>query len=106
MVVQNRCYAALGWDQDVREICREQAIIYQGFSLLTANREIFADPEVRAMAAKYGTGLAQLVFRFAMQIGMLPLTGTTNPQHMKDDLQSDRFTIEPDDLQRLETAGL
>ena len=106
MVVQNRCYAAMGWDQGVREICRTRGIIYQGFSLLTANREVFAEPEVRAMAAKYGMGLAQLVFRFAMQIGMLPLTGTTNPQHMTEDLQSDRFTIGPEDLQRLETIGM
>lgn len=106
MVVQNRCYAALGWDREVREICRAHHIIYQGFSLLTANREIFADPEVRAMAAKYGMGLAQLVFRFAMQIGMLPLTGTTNRQHMKEDLESDRFTIAPEDLRRLETIGM
>ncbi len=106
MVVQNRCYAALGWDQEVREICRTQRIIYQGFSLLTANREVFAEPEVRAMAAKYGVGLAQLIFRFAMQIGMLPLTGTTNPQHMQEDLQSDQFTIAPEDLHRLETIGM
>jgi diketogulonate reductase-like aldo/keto reductase len=106
MVVQNRCYAALGWDQEVREICRNHNIIYQGFSLLTANREVFAEPEVRAMAAKYGTGLAQLVFRFAMQIGMLPLTGTTNQEHMKEDLRSDHCTIAPEDLQRLETIGM
>ena len=26
MVVQNRCYAALGWDKDVREICRTHGI--------------------------------------------------------------------------------
>ncbi len=106
MVVQNRCYAALGWDQEVRGLCREHAIIYQGFSLLTANREIFADPDVRAMAARYGAGLAQLVFRFAMQIGMLPLTGTTNQQHMAEDLRSDQFTISSEDLQRLETIGI
>jgi diketogulonate reductase-like aldo/keto reductase len=106
MVVQNRCYAATGWDQEVREICRTRGIIYQGFSLLTANREVFAEPEVRAMAAKYGMGLAQLVFRFAMQIGMLPLTGTTNPQHMAEDLESARFTIASEDLQRLETIDL
>jgi diketogulonate reductase-like aldo/keto reductase len=103
--VQNRCYAALGWDQEVRAICRTHRIIYQGFSLLTANRELFAEPDVRAMAVKYGMGLAQLIFRFAMQIGMLPLTGTTNPQHMQEDLQSDRFTIDSEDLQRLETIA-
>jgi diketogulonate reductase-like aldo/keto reductase len=106
MVVQNRCYAALGWDKEVREICRTNNIIYQGFSLLTANREVFAEPDIRAMAAKYQTGLAQIVFRFAMQIGMLPLTGTTNPQHMKEDLQADQFTLTPEELQRIETIGM
>ena len=106
MVVQNRCYAALGWDQDVRAICRAHQIIYQGFSLLTANRDVFADPEARAMAVRYGMGPAQLVFRFAMQIGMLPLTGTTNPQHMKEDLDAARFALAPEDLRQIENIGL
>jgi diketogulonate reductase-like aldo/keto reductase len=106
MVVQNRCYAALGWDREVREVCRAHKIVYQGFSLLTANREVFTEPDVRTMASKYGTGLAQIVFRFAMQIGMLPLTGTTSPQHMKEDLLSDQFTLTPEELQRIETIGV
>jgi diketogulonate reductase-like aldo/keto reductase len=106
MVVQNRCYAAFGWDKEVREICRTQHIIYQGFSLLTANREVFIDPEIKAIAARYEATLAQLIFRFAMQVGMLPLTGTTNPQHMKEDLQSDRFTLLSEEIQQIETIGL
>jgi diketogulonate reductase-like aldo/keto reductase len=106
MVVQNRCYAAFGWDKEVREICRANKLIYQGFSLLTANREIFAEPAIRTMAAKYQTGLAQLIFRFAMQVGMLPLTGTTNLQHMEEDLQSDRFTLLSEEVRQIETIGL
>jgi diketogulonate reductase-like aldo/keto reductase len=106
MMVQNRCYAALGWDKTVREICRVHGVIYQGFSLLTANREIFADPGIRAIAQRLGTGLAQVVFRFAMQIGMLPLTGTTNPQHMKDDLQSEHLILTAEDMQVIETIGM
>jgi diketogulonate reductase-like aldo/keto reductase len=106
MVVQNRCYAALGWDSDVRAICRTHGIIYQGFSLLTANRGVLVEPEVRAVARRFNTGVAQVVFRFAMQIGMLPLTGTTNPQHMADDLAVDRFTLSPEDLRLIETIGL
>jgi len=103
MVVQNRCYAAFGWDRGVREICQAQHIIYQGFSLLTANREVFVDPDIRAMAGRYGMGLAQLVFRFAMQIGMLPLTGTTNPQHMTEDLACRSFTVADADLGMIES---
>jgi len=106
MMVQNRCYAAFGWDKEVREICRINQIMYQGFSLLTANSGIFVEPDLRAMAAKYQTGLAQILFRFAQQVGMLPLTGTTNVQHMKEDLQSDRFTLLSEEIQQIETIGL
>src|SRR3989344_1782230 len=35
--VQNRCFAQLGWDKEIREFCKQHSIIYQGFSLLTAN---------------------------------------------------------------------
>jgi diketogulonate reductase-like aldo/keto reductase len=106
MMVQNRCYAAFGWDKEVREICRAHDIIYQGFSLLTANQGIFADSGLRAIAQRLQTGLAQVVFRFAMQVGMLPLTGTTNPQHMKEDLQAEQLTLTAEDMQLIETVGM
>jgi len=106
MMVQNRCYAAFGWDKEVREICRAHGIIYQGFSLLTANREVFVEPAVRAIAQRLEIGLAQVVFRFAMQVGMLPLTGTTNPQHMKEDLQAEQLTLTAEDMQVIETIGM
>ncbi len=105
MMVQNRCYAALGWDREVREICRTQGIIYQGFSLLTANRGVLVEPAVQAIAQRVKTGTAQVIFRFAMQIGMLPLTGTTNQQHMKDDLACEQFTLTADDLTLIESIG-
>jgi len=106
MVVQNRCFAALGWDQEVREICQANGIIYQGFSLLTANREVLADREIQAIAKRLGTGPAQIIFRFAMQIGMLPLTGTTSRQHMKEDLQAEQLALSSEEIQRIETIAL
>ena len=106
MMVQNRCYAVLGWDYHVREICRAQGIIYQGFSLLTANREVLADPEIRSIARRLGTGPAQVIFRFAMQIGMLPVTGTTNGQHMKEDLKAEQLVLTSEEIHLIETIAL
>jgi diketogulonate reductase-like aldo/keto reductase len=106
MVVQNRCYAVLGWDAEVREICRENGIIYQGFSLLTANTRVLGAPDVQAIARRLGTGPAQVIFRFAMQVGMLPLTGTTNEQHMRDDLAVEQFALTGAELERIETLAL
>ena len=106
MVVQNRCFAALGWDQEVRNICQANGVVYQGFSLLTANREVLADPDIRALAGRLGATPAQIVFRFAMQIGMLPLTGTTSERHMKEDLQAERLELSAEEIQRIETIAL
>lgn len=106
MVVQNRCFAALGWDRAVREICQTNGIIYQGFSLLTANREVLAASEIHAVARRLNATIAQVIFRFAMQIGMLPLTGTTSEQHMKEDLESEQFALTTEELQRIETIAL
>lgn len=106
MVAQNRCYAALGWDREVREICRAQGIVYQGFSLLTANREVFFDPEIRAIAQRLGVGPAQVIFRFAIEVGMLPLTGTTSEQHMREDLDALRLALTAEEIRRIETIAL
>jgi diketogulonate reductase-like aldo/keto reductase len=106
MIVQNRCYAVLGWDREIRRICQAHGIIYQGFSLLTANADFLADPEIRTIAKRLGAGPAQIIFRFAMQIGMLPLTGTTSQQHMKEDLEAERFTLSTEEIQRIETIAL
>ena len=86
MVVQNRCYANRGWDREVRKICRDHGITYQGFSLLTANRNVLRHPVVLSVAQRLGVHAEQVIFRFAMQVGMVPLTGTKDSVHMREDL--------------------
>jgi diketogulonate reductase-like aldo/keto reductase len=86
--VQNRCFARTGWDREVREFCRERKIVYQGFSLLTANVEVVRSSLVARIAAGAGIGAAQAVFAFARAVGMVPLTGTSSAEHMREDLES------------------
>jgi diketogulonate reductase-like aldo/keto reductase len=105
MVVQNRCFAALGWDRAVRLVCDGEGVIYQGFSLLTANREALRDPGLVSTARTLNATPAQVVFRFAIQIGMLPLTGTTNPQHMREDLAAERLTLSAEAMDVIETIA-
>lgn len=100
--VQNRCYARTGWDREVRELCRRANITYQGFSLLTANRTELAMPQVAALAERKGLTVAQLVFAFAHAVGMLPLTGTSDPAHMAEDLASIAVALEPDEIRFIE----
>ncbi len=101
-VVQNRCYARLGWDRDVRSFCLERGIRYQGFSLLTANVEVLRHPLVHTIAGHLQATVAQVVFAFARQVGMLPLTGTTDPNHMREDLASLGLQLPEEAVQLIE----
>lgn len=101
--VQNRCYAATGWDAQVRAFCRANDIKYQGFSLLTANVRELRGAAFREIVRRSGRTPAQVVFRFAIQVGMLPLTGTTDPGHMAEDLAAlAEFELSPEDVRRIE----
>jgi diketogulonate reductase-like aldo/keto reductase len=104
-VVQNRCYAERGWDRAIRALCAEHGIVYQEFSLLTANRDVVVHREVRAIAARHGKTPAQIIFRFARQAGMLPLTGTSSPAHMREDLAIDDFALDAQELATIDAAG-
>ncbi|MGC1371504.1 MAG: aldo/keto reductase [Candidatus Sulfotelmatobacter sp.] len=100
--VQNRCYARTGWDRDVRSFCREHNIIYQGFSLLTANVEVLYHPFIGKLASRANATPAQIVFAFARAIEMPPLTGTSNPEHMKQDLESFSIELSADEVREIE----
>jgi diketogulonate reductase-like aldo/keto reductase len=102
--VQNRCYARTGWDSMMRSLCGKHGITYQGFSLLTANRQVLANKDVVAIAQRHGKTPAQVVFRCSQQVGMLPLTGTTDPAHMREDLDL-AFDLTADELSAIESAG-
>jgi diketogulonate reductase-like aldo/keto reductase len=104
--VQNRCFARNRWDADVRALCETHDIVYQGFSLLTANPQVLSSPRLIAIARRHGKTLAQVVFRFAIELAMLPLTGTTDRAHMRHDLDVFDFTLSDEDLETMLGLGV
>jgi len=103
--VQNRCFARLGWDRQIRAFCRDKGIVYQGFSLLTANVNELQHPQFRRLVDRINKTPAQIVFRFAKQAGMQPLTGTTDGEHMREDLDIHGFELTDDDVRLIENIG-
>jgi diketogulonate reductase-like aldo/keto reductase len=102
--VQNRCYAVRGWDREVRAFCAANGIVYQGFSLLTANPDVLRGVELARIAARHGRTVSQIVFRFALDVGMIPLTGTTKPEHMRDDIGVLDFSLTREEVARIDHA--
>jgi diketogulonate reductase-like aldo/keto reductase len=104
--VQNRCFASTGWDRATRAFCEQRGMVYQGFSLLTANSRELASPAIARAAQRAGRTAAQVIFRFALQLGMIPLTGTSSPAHMEQDLACFEFELDPAEVQAIEESGL
>ena len=49
--------------------------------------------------------ISQTIFRFAIDSGMLPLTGTSKAEHMKHDLLVKDFKLSETDLEAIENIA-
>jgi diketogulonate reductase-like aldo/keto reductase len=103
--VQNRCYAAQGWDRAVRQFCCANGVVYQGFSLLTANQPALRRPEIAHIAHRHGRTAGQIIFRYALEVGMIPLTGTSSAEHMRADLDIFDFGLDAQEVEQIENLA-
>ncbi|MGZ8153626.1 MAG: aldo/keto reductase family protein [Methylovulum sp.] len=94
-VLQNRFHAQTGYDSEIREFCRQRQIFYQSFWTLTANPDILQHAVIQTLAEKYQRSPAQIFFRYLSQIDIIPLTGTTAENHMREDLAIFEFDLAP-----------
>jgi diketogulonate reductase-like aldo/keto reductase len=96
-VIQNRFCADTQYDRSIRNFCQQQGKIYQSFWTLTANPRILADAKLQSLATKYQRSAAQVFFRYLTQLGIVPLTGTTSANHLREDLAIFDFELATDE---------
>jgi diketogulonate reductase-like aldo/keto reductase len=66
---------------------------------------MLSSPAVIAIAQRHDKTIPQVVFRFAVQLAMLPLTGTTDSLHMRQDLDIFDFALIDEDLRTMLELG-
>lgn len=101
-VIQNRFYQDSGYDKEIRNFCQANDIRYQSFWTLTANPHILENRILFDLSRKYHKNVVQIFFAYLHQIGIIPLTGTTDIEHMQLDLQSFDIVLENDEVLRLD----
>ncbi len=98
-VIQNRFYEDTNYDKDIRQFCKETGIKYQSFWTLSANPHILENVNVRKAAEKRKVPTTSLFFAYLRQTGVVvPLTGTKNVQHMKDDLSAMELSLTEEEM--------
>lgn len=78
------------------EYCQKNGIVVEAYSPI-AHGEILHQPEIAAMAEKYGVSVPQLCIRYTLQLGAISLPKTANPEHMKTNAEVD-FEISAEDM--------
>ena len=81
------------------EYCQKNGIAVEAYSPI-AHGEILHQPEIQAMADKYGVSVPQLCIRYTLQLGAISLPKTGNPEHMKTNAEVD-FEISAEDMETL-----
>ncbi|WP_225046508.1 aldo/keto reductase [Lacticaseibacillus kribbianus] len=85
--------------QDVIAFDAEHGILTEAYSPV-AHGAMLANPQIRAVAARYGVSVARLAIRFIQQLGLLPLPKAQTPAHIRDNAELD-FTIADADMDAL-----
>jgi diketogulonate reductase-like aldo/keto reductase len=99
--VQNLPLRHSGWDAEVRGICQEEGMLYQGFGLLLAKHEGQPLRPMLEIATQLQRTVPQVMYRFAQQLGMICLNGTRNALHMQQDFEINDFALDDEQMLRI-----
>ena len=81
------------------DFCQKNDIAIEAYSPI-AHGEILSQPEIKAIADKYGVSVPQFCIRYTLQLGAISLPKTANPEHMESNAKVD-FTISAEDMEVL-----
>ena len=93
-------WTPFGHSPRMLDFCRENEIIIQAWSPLTHGKRL-GDDKMGPMAARYGKTPAQLLLRWNLQLGVVPLPKANHVQHQRENLNVFDFEILPQDMTRL-----
>ncbi len=79
------------------DCCKEKGITVEAWSPLGRGRVIF-DELLMGLAEKYGSTVAQLVIRWVMQKGIVPLVKSVTPSRIEENYQVFDFQITDEDM--------
>lgn len=84
---------------DLIEYSHRHGMIVEAYSPI-AHGELMKNEEVQKMAYKYGVSIPQLAIRYTLQLGLLPLPKTENPEYMENNADVN-FEISDEDMEVL-----
>ncbi|WP_423822919.1 aldo/keto reductase [Salinisphaera sp. SPP-AMP-43] len=88
---------------DLVEYSQNKGLLVEAYSPV-GHGELFKNEQIAEMAKQYGVSVPQLCIRYDLQLGLLPLPKTANPDHMKNNADVD-FVIADQDMDTLKNMA-
>jgi 2,5-diketo-D-gluconate reductase A len=93
-------WSPFGHSKEMLNYCHKNNIVIQAYSPLTRAKRL-DDPVLSAMAAQYGKTPAQLLIRWNLQLGIVPLPKANQIDHQKENLAIFDFEIADEEMELL-----
>lgn len=103
-VVNQIEWTPFGWSPDMLDWCRENEIVIQGYSPLT-RAERLDDDALRDLAAEHDATPAQVLLRWGLQKGTVPLPKANDRGHLEENLGAFDLALDDEDMQRLDALN-
>ncbi|BDD57146.1 hypothetical protein MAP00_002537 [Monascus purpureus] len=88
---------------DIVKWLRERNVVIEAYAPLARGTR-FRDPLALSMAKKYGKSPAQILARWGLQNGFVPLPKSVTPQRIKENADVFDFALSEDDVQKMHTG--
>lgn len=94
-------WSPFGHSDDMFEYCSDNAIIIQAYSPLTRTKQLNSEVLMQ-LASKYSKTPAQIVIRWNLQLGTVPLPKANQKKHLEENIDVFDFEISIDDMALLD----
>jgi len=83
---------------EMREVDAELGVLTESWSPMGKRQAPFAEPVVRAAAEAHGVSPGQVVLRWQLQLGTLPIPKSATPTRQRENLDLDGFELTDDEV--------
>lgn len=97
-------FSPFDYEKGILEFCKEKNIVVEAYSPLTRGSNL-SDRTIGAIAQKYGKTPAQIMLRWCIEHGTVPLPKSSNPDRMRENMQIFDFKLSPEDAERLDALS-
>ncbi|KAJ5925656.1 Aldo/keto reductase subgroup [Penicillium verhagenii] len=88
---------------DIAEWCQSRGIVVEAYSPL-AHGERLQEPVLATIGKKYGKSPAQVMIRWSLQMGFVPLPKSKTPQRIRENAEVFDFELSEEDMALLDTG--